>query len=380
MKSTELRLKKSDLVRRCHTNLEKKKRTKEDDNNYDAMWDEIQKLDDEITKTERNEYIMANAPISEPMADRRMAAYRKFLVTGNRVEYRSLQADADIIGGYMVAPEEFVSDLVTAIDDQTFIRQLATIRPVVSAASQGVPTLETDPADADWTSELLIGSEETTMTFGKRELTPKPLAKFIKVSKKLLRLNPKAESEIIQRLAYKFGVTFEKACLTGAGVTGPLGVFTASDDGISTSRDVSTGNTTTSIQTDGLKEAKYTLKGGYWKRASWIFHRDVVKQIAMLRGDDDQYLWNDSLVAGEPDTLLGFPVHVSEYAPSTFTTGQYVGILGDFKYYIISDALGFAVQRLGELFAIANEVGFLGRLESDGCPLLEEAFCRLKLG
>jgi hypothetical protein len=58
------------------------------------------------------------------------------------------------------------------------------------------------------------------------------------------------------RLAYKFGVTQEKAYLTGDGNQKPLGVFTASNDGISTGRDVSTGNTTTAITFDGLIEAK----------------------------------------------------------------------------------------------------------------------------
>ena len=60
-------------------------------------------------------------------------------------------------------------------------------------------------------------------------------------------------------------------------------MLTASDDGISTGRDVSTGNTTTSIQTDGLIEAKYTLKGNYWGRARWMFHRSGLKQIAKLQ-------------------------------------------------------------------------------------------------
>ena len=61
----------------------------------------------------------------------------------------------------------------------------ATKYTVTGAQSLGVLDHETDPADADWTSELLTGSEDTTMSFGKRELHPKPLAKLEKVSNKL---------------------------------------------------------------------------------------------------------------------------------------------------------------------------------------------------
>ena len=41
----------------------------------------------------------------------------------------------------------------------------------------------------------------------------------------------------------------------------------------------------------------------------------------------------------------------SEWAPSTFTTGQYVGLLGDFRHYWIADALSMQIQRLNELYA-----------------------------
>jgi HK97 family phage major capsid protein len=77
--------------------------------------------------------------------------------------------------------------------------------------------------------------------------------------------------------------------------------------------------------------------------------------------------------------LFGVPVFVSEYAPNTFTTGLYVGIIGDFSFYWTADALDFSIQRLNELYAATNQTGFIGRLESDGMPVLEEAFVRVKL-
>jgi HK97 family phage major capsid protein len=71
---------------------------------------------------------------------------------------------------------------------------------------------------------------------------------------------------------------------------------------------------------------------------------------------------------------------MSEYAPNTFSTGLYVGILGDFSQYWIVDSLSLEVQRLQELYATANQVGYIFRQESDGQPVLEEAFSRVKLG
>lgn len=315
--------------------------------------------------------------------EQRTAAFRSWmgdLETRGQYQFRALQADSGTAGGYLVQEEQFVSELIEAVRNQVFMRQFATVRSVTNARSLGVPTLETLPDDANWTSELAIGNEDSSMAFGKRELWPRPLAKYIKISKDLLRFSPNAEGIVRDALAYKFGVAMESAYLTGSGANEPLGVFTASTQGISTGRDVSTGNSSTSIQWDGLFEAKYSIKGQYWPRLRWVFHRDAVKQIAKLKDGDGQYVWEPSVQAGQPDRILSFPVTVSEYAPNTFTTQLYVGILGDFSNYWIADAMDLELQRLIELYAGTNQIAYVGRLQTDGMPVLEEAFARVKLG
>jgi HK97 family phage major capsid protein len=142
---------------------------------------------------------------------------------------------------------------------------------------------------------------------------------------------------------------------------------------------VSTDNTTTEITADNLINVKFTLKQNYWPRARWIFHRDAVKMIRKLKDSQDQYLWQPGIAANIPDRILETPYLISEYAPNTFTAALYVGIIGDFSFYWIVDALDMQVQRLVELYAETNQVGFIGRAETDGMPVLEEAFVRVKL-
>lgn len=298
----------------------------------------------------------------------------------NQAQLRALQADSDTAGGHIVMPQQMVDALIKSVDNMVFIRQRATKYRIPEAASLGVPTLTANPADAAWTTELGTGTEDSTMAFGKRELNPHPFAKRIKVSNKLLRVASGSEALVRDRLAYIFGITQEQAFMTGSGSNQPLGVFTASASGISTARDVSTGNGTTAPTFDGLISAKYALKGQYWNKADWIFHRDVLAIVSKLKDGDGQYMWRESVRDGEPDRLLGRPVMMSEYAPNTMTTGQYVGILGDFSNYWIADALDMIVQRLVELYAETNQTGFIGRAETDGMPVLDEAFARVKLG
>jgi HK97 family phage major capsid protein len=257
------------------------------------------------------------------------------------------------------------------------------VEQLTEAASLGVPSLDTDLNDAEWTSEIGTGSQDDSLRLGRRELTPNPLAKRVKVSRKLLRLtNNRAETLVRERMAYKFGVASEKAYMTGDGNKKPLGLFTASSMGISTGRDVNLGTggaiPLTNVTADQLIDAKYTVKAQYWMRARWLFHRDLIRTIRKLKDTDGAYLWKAGLT-DQPDTILEVPFVVSEYAPNTISGNQYVGMIGDFSFYWIVDSLAFEIQRLVELYAETNQVGFIGRLETDGMPVLEEPFVRLKV-
>lgn len=317
---------------------------------------------------------------SNPEDAKMMDAFRHFLLEGARnlspQEMAVLQADNGPQGGYLVAPMEFVNNLIKAVDDLTFVRKYATVLPLTSSLSVGRPSLDADPADADWTSEIATGSLDSTMAFGGRELTPHPLAKRIKISNKLLRLSPSVEGLVNDRLAYKFAITEEKGYLTGDGVNKPLGLFTASNDGIPTSRDVTVGSTT-AITANGLIDVKYSLKAAYWSRARWLFHRDAIKGIRKLvTTTSGDYVWRPGLAGDQADTILDAPFDISEYVPNTFTTGLYVCLYGDLSQYWIAEALDMQLQVLDQLYAETNQTGYIGRKEIDGMPVLGEAFAR----
>jgi len=386
---------------------EKRAVSKDEDTAYTALFTKQEELRGQIEREERQVEVEREAAAAalrsrdavrdasagrtvDPDArgardsDEYRSAFSKLLLAGHtglsRDEARALQIDSDTAGGFTAAPQQWVNQLIKGVDDMVFIRQRATKFRVASAASMGVPTLAANPADSNWTTELATGSEDSTMSFGKRELNPHPLAKRLKVSNTLLRMVGGTDALVRDRLGYTCGVTQEKAFLTGSGSNQPLGLFTASANGVTTARDVSTGNTATSIMVDGLLEAKYSLKGQYWSRADWIFHRDAMKQISKLKDGEGQYLWRESVRDGEPDRLLGRPIMMSEYAPNTFTTGLYVGILGDFSNYWIADALDVQIQVVRELYAETDQTGYILRASCDGMPVLAEAFARVKLG
>ena len=92
-----------------------------------------------------------------------------------------------------MTPQQFINQLIKSVDDIALVRRFATVHRVSGAASLGFPSLDSDPGDADWTTELSTGAEDDELAFGLRALTPHPMAKRIKVSKQLLRRSALAD-------------------------------------------------------------------------------------------------------------------------------------------------------------------------------------------
>lgn len=311
-------------------------------------------------------------------------SFNRYLIHGahgiSEGEFRALSADSDVGGGYLVVPKELASEILAGLDNELQFRQLARRFPLPFADSLGVPTLGDDFGDVTFTAELKTGSEDTTMDFQGRDLHPHPCARRIKVSNKLLRvsqLNP--EAFVRERMIQVAGQVLENSYLNGNGANQPLGIFTNSAHGIGADRDYSTDNTATQVKADNLIGAVGMLKAQYRRGAVWIAHRDFETQVRKLKDGEGNYLWKAGLDAAG-NTLLGFPMVLSEYAPNTFTTGRYVAVLANLRFYWIADALNMQIQRLSELYAETNQTGFIIRHETDGMPVWPEAFVRIKLG
>lgn len=308
-------------------------------------------------------------------------------LSGNAADlaaYRNATGDytlgTDATAGAITAPMQFVEQLIKGLDDVLFMRSIAHKTPSIGAAqSLGFPYRKAAAADADWTTEVAAATEEQTLQYGRREFKPNRLTKLIRLSKTLVAHANMAPQVVLEELQRVLAVTQEKGYMTGDGSGKPLGIFTASNDGIPTTRDVA-ASAATSITCDDLIDVKYTLKGQYHQRAQWVMHRDLVKMVAKLKNTaTGEYVWQPSTQLGQPDRLLGSAVNMSEYAPNTYTAGKYAAVYGDFEYYWICDADQLTLQVLNEIYALSNQVGYLFQYFGDGAPVVGEAFARLKM-
>lgn len=409
----ELRKKKAEAVYGAEQLLQKHpdgKLPEEQERQYSAFIEEARDLTKQIQRFEEVEGLRSEVnatPAAGPAAaadpgvdeerarneraEKRSAAFQKWIAAGRQElsaeeraalvptkEERALQGDLDTKGGFVTAPPAYFQEFIKGVDDETFIRRRGRVITLDSSESGIWPSLESDPDDAEWTTELSTGSEDDAMAFGQRKLEAHPLSKRIKLSEDMLQHASFLEGFVRERLAYKFGITEEKAYLTGDGNKKPLGVYTASADGVPTSRDVDSVGST-AVAPDDIWNMIYNLKIGHRRRARWNGSRDFIKAVRKLKDNDNRYLWQDGLAAGQPDTLGGLPFDESEYSPSSFVADAYVAVLANWNWYWILDAKQMTMKRLVELYAETNQIGLIGRRRLDGAPVLAEAFTRLKL-
>jgi HK97 family phage major capsid protein len=98
----------------------------------------------------------------------------------------------------------------------------------------------------------------------------------------------------------------------------------------------------------------------------------TVKAIRKLKDGQGQYLWQPSIAAGTPDTILNCPVITSSFMPTIAASAKTIAF-GDIKYYWVADRQGRSFKRLSELYAATGQVGFVGSQRVDGKLILPEA-------
>ena len=360
----------------------------EDDAAYTKMEQEITDLGKEIARLERQEALDAelNRPVNRPLtgkpggradADREDKTgrasddYRKNFWNAMRSKApmpavtNALQIGTDSEGGYLV-PDEYERTLVEALEEENIFRQMAKVIKT-SSGDRKIPVVASK-GTASWIDEE-GAFPESDDSFGQVSIGAYKLGTMIKVSEELLNDSVfDLPSYISREFARRIGAKEEEAFFTGDGKGKPLGVLAATggaETGV-------TAASATAVTADELMDLYYSLKSPYRKKSVWVLNDSTIKAIRKLKDSTGQYLWQPSLTAGAPDTILGRPVRTSAYMPA-IAAGAKTIAFGDFSYYWIADRQGRSFKRLNELFAATGQVGFLASQRVDGKMILAEA-------
>ena len=364
----------------------------EDDATYSKMEKEFDELTASITRAQRraNMEIEMNKPVNAPITAKPMVmtepedstgraskgykknfwnAIRRKQMTPEMVN--ALQIGTDSEGGYLV-PDEYEKTLVEALEEENIFRKLAHVIST-SSGDRKIPVVASK-GSASWVDEegTIPDSDDA---FNQVSIGAYKLGTLIKVSNELLNDSVfNLESYISKEFARRIGSKEEDAFFNGNGTGKPVGIFNATggaEVGV-------TAASATAITADEIIDLFYSLKAPYRKNAVWILNDATIKAIRKLKDNNGNYLWQPSLTAGTPDTILGRPVYTSSYVP-TIAAGAKTIAFGDFSYYWIADRAGRNFKKLTELYAANDQTGFVATQRVDGKLILPEAIKVLKM-
>ena len=349
--------------------------TAEDDATYTRMEQDIADLGKEISRLERQEALDAelSKPVNKPLTSkpaamtqpetktgRASAEYRKGMLTALRTNFKQisnvLQEGVDADGGYLV-PEEYDSRLIDVLTGENIMRKLG--HKITTSGEHKINIAATKPAAA-WIEEggaLSFGEA----TFDQVLLDAHKLHVAIKVTEELLYDNAFGlESYIIDQFGKALANAEEDAFLNGSGVGQPLGLFAETGGGTAAA-------SVTTLATDNVLDLVYALNRPYRKNAKFIMNDQTIAAIRKLKDNNGAYMWQPSLIAGEPDKLLGYEVYTSPFCPEDKIA------FGDYSYYNIGDRGTRSFKQLNELFAGNGMIGYVAKERVDGKLILPEA-------
>ena len=357
----------------------------EDAATYEKMEADVVDMKKSIDRLQRQAVIdrELNKPTSKPIINEPTAGkplniratdeYKQGMLTAMRTRFRTisdvLQEGNDQQGGYLV-PEEYDKRLIDVLTEENVMRGLAT--KITTSGEHKINIAATKPAAA-WIEEgeaLTFGDA----TFDQIVMDAYKLHVAIKITEELLYDNAfNLESYIIDQFGKALANAEEEAFLNGDGKGKPAGIFDAEKGG-----QVNTTTSGNTISADDIITLIYNLKRPYRKHAAFITNDKTLASIRKLKDNNGVYMWQPALTAGEPDRLMGYAVHTSEFAPES-VTGKPVMAFGDFSYYNIGDRGSRSMQELKELFAGNGMVGYVMKERVDGRLILPEAVQIMKM-
>jgi HK97 family phage major capsid protein len=269
------------------------------------------------------------------------------------LETKAIGNSSDSIGGYAV-PQEIDEQIDSTLKAISPIRAIANVVKVGSAgyrkliASGGTPS--------GWVAYETDRPETATPSFteivpASGELYANPAASQQMLDDAMFDV----EAWLAQEIATEFARAEGAAFVGGSGVTQPLGFLSsptsAALDGVrpmGTLQTIGTGvagGFAASDPEDVLIDLVQSLRSPYRQGAVFVMNSATAAQIRKFRTADGAFMFQPSLAAGQPATLLGYPLIEAEDMPD-IAAGSLSIAFGNFKAgYVIAERNATTILR-----------------------------------
>ncbi len=283
-----------------------------------------------------------------------VSSWSDYLRTGDAaklVEAKALSTLTPGDGGH-VAPGEIEALIERLVREVSPIRQIATVKQTASHTFK--KPVSRGGATSGWVAETAARPQTDTSTldlieFPTAELYAMPAATPAILDDALVDIEQWLAEEVRDVFAEAEGAAF----VTGSGIHQPKGFLSytkTADAGaawgeigyLATGVD---GDWAASDPSDALIDLIYAPRAGYRAKGRFVMRKSTVSAVRKFKDADGNYIWQPSASAGQPATLLGYPVTESEAMPA-IGANAFAIAFGDFERgYLIVDRQGVEVLR-----------------------------------
>ncbi|MDP2325562.1 MAG: phage major capsid protein, partial [Gammaproteobacteria bacterium] len=273
-------------------------------------------------------------------AKKQMTAFAAFLREGGKsqsapadwmaassAEYqqKSMSIGSDPDGGYAV-PETLEGDIKRRLTELSPVRQFCRVVEVTTAPSSYKIPISRGGVASGWAGEATTRTVTAAPTLAMPSFPDAEIWAMPQLSNGALDDIANLAAFISESVAEEFALQEGTAALTGNGTNKLSGILrnspVATDDGASPERNdftlefvpLAPGASPSGVITaDGLIDLQHGLRSGYWGKAVFCMNRSTLGKIRKLKatGTGD-YIWTQPLAAGQPSTLLGYPVAIMD--------------------------------------------------------------------
>lgn len=297
--------------------------------------------------------------------------------------------------GQNLVPQDYAGTILKELPNKGVIRGRAFVRPTsknkVDIGSVVINTAGWGKLETGATAEDGLGDPPA----GKEQVTVHNLNALVKLGEdELADTDDNVESIIRSALVLKFAELEDNAFAagTGDGALQPYGVATRARAGAAPGGVITQGLAAAVGETlvgDDVIRLQYAVpQWALTGEAAYYGGVSVAQAASLLKNADGDYIWRESMRAGEPATLAGYAFHRVDGLPAMNATedGSAAAgtnpalIFGDMRQgYMVADRQQVRVKRLVELYAEDGQVGLMFTLRVGGDVIRPKAFARLLL-
>ena len=280
-------------------------------------------------------------------------------------ELRAAGVATGAAGGYTVPPA-FRAQMIEAQKFYSSMRDVAEVITTDTGATLPWPTND-DTANVGAILAENTQVTEQDVTIGTKDVDAYVYtSKLVRVSLQLLNDSAfNLESWLAGVLGKRIGRAQNAHFTTGTGSSQPEGVQTNAVVG----KTGATGQTT-SVAYDDLIDLIHSVDPAYRNsgRAQFMLADVTLAAARKLKDAQNRPLWEPSVQAGVPDSLLGYKYTINQDMPTMAANAKSI-LFGDFfAGYLIRDVQDVQMLRLAERYADYLQVGFLAFARTDGIP------------